>query len=533
MKTRIAQNFLSATNAAAFLAGVTVLGGLNASAQSTNLLSQTTFDPEAASPWGYDYFYGNNGLGLKSYNRAYYLPEDVDLTNAMWQFTFDLTDLAGTTGYGAGTGGPLHRTETDPAAFVSGDRANYIFTFDARAEGLEPGQTGNGQMEVQFYIPGETDVQKVLQVNIPFAPTSEWKTFSFPLDEGSLSGDSNEASFETNHTSTSEVRFNVNFHEPHSRFGYDVDNALYLDNVKLEVIDKPTVPPVEKVPVTMAEWNFDDKPVWYEYHYEWSANENHAIATGGNNFNGESPNTLGRDESSGWFLNLDTTSFLFDTPAWAGGGSGGSGLVDYTLFDSPDLADYRVTFDARVLGLAPDRATSAAVLQLHIDTPDETVAPDENTTADQLVRLDFPIAQVSPEWQTYSFLLSKGNVGGGSKALFTTHHAAISDLRTQWQIENLTDIAAWGYDEENTLIIDNFMLERLVPAETGEGPTLNATYQNGQLVLTWETPSGSNVQLQSSATVDGEYTTVEGAASGYSVPTTGTTRFFRLVQTTN
>ncbi|MGZ8919588.1 MAG: hypothetical protein ACXW3L_01260 [Limisphaerales bacterium] len=533
MKTRIARNFLSATNAAAFLAGITMLGGLNASAQSTNLLSQTTFDPEAASPWGYGYFYGNNGLGLQSYNSAYYLPEDVDLTNAMWQFTFDLTDLVGATGYGTGTGGPLHRTETDPAAFVSGDRANYIFTFDARVEGLEPSQTGNGEMQVQFYIPGETEVQKVLQVNIPFAPTAEWQTFSFHLDEGSVSGDSNESSFSTNHTSTSEIRFNVNFHEPHSRFGYDSENALYLDNVKLEVIDKPTAPPVETVPVTMAEWNFDNLPVFNEYHYDWSANENRAIVTAGNNANGADPNTLGKNESSGWSLNLDTTSFLFDTPAWAGAGTGGGGPVDYTLFDSPDLADYRVTFDARVLGLAPDRATSAAVLQLHMDSPDDTVAPDENTDADFIVRLDFPIAQVSPEWQTYTYLLSKANVGSGSKALFSAHHAAITGFRTQWQIENATDIAAWGYDEENTLIIDNFKLDRLIPADTGDGPTLNGTHESGQLVLTWATPSGSNVRLQSSDTVDGEYNNVEGATSGYSAPTTGNARFFRLVQTTN
>lgn len=529
MKRLIARNILSALNAGAFLGGLAMLNGLNVSAQSTNLISHTTFDPEAASPWGFGYFYGNNGLGYQEYNRAYYLAEDFDLTNAMWQFSFDLTDLAGTTAYGTGTGGPLFRIDPDPALFVSGERANYIFTFDARVEGLEQGQaSANGEMQVQFYLPGETDVQKIMQVNLPFAPTAEWQTFSFTLDEGSLSGDSNEASFSTNHTSIADLRFAVNFHEPHNRFGYDSGNALFLDNVQLQVVDKPTAPPVETVPVTMAEWNFDDKLVGYEYHYDWSANENRAVVTAGNNPGGNDPNTLGKDGTSGWFLTVDNSAFLFDTPAWAGAGSGGAGEIDFTLFDSSDLAEYRVTFDARVEGLAPDRASSSAVLQLHMDTPDDTVAPDENTDADAIIRLDFPVAQVSPEWQTYTFLLSKGGVGSGTKDLFSSHHAAITGLRTQWQIENTASIADWDFDADNTLVIDNFKLERLYPQDAG--PRLDAARENGELVLTWTTPPEANTRLQSSTTVDGGYTDVTGAASGYTVPATGTARFFRLVQ---
>ena len=318
------------------------------------------------------------------------------MTNAYYQYAFDLGLLNGTTGYGTGTGAPLFGANSDPSAYVSSDRANYIFTFDARVEGLEPGQVGNGEMQVQFYLPPlpeQTEARKILQVNLPFAPTAEWQTFRFTLDQGSLSGDSNESSFETNNTSIVDVRFNVNFHEPHTRFGYDAGNTLFLDNVKLEVVDKPVTPPVEKFPVTMAEWNFDDKTAWYQYNYGWVAEGGEPlVVTADNNPNGNSPNELGKEGSSAWFLNIDNSAYDSGAPAWAGAGTGGGGPVDLTLLDSTDLADYRVTFDARVQGLVPERTSgTSALLQLFADTPDDTIQPaDANTDGDVAVHLNFP-----------------------------------------------------------------------------------------------------------------------------------------------
>ena len=228
---------------------------------------------------------------------------------------------------------------------------------------------------------------------------------------------------------------------------------------------------------------------------------------------------------------MDNSAYAAGAPGWAGAGTGGAGPLDLTLLDSPELADYRVSFDARVQGLAPERTSgTSALLQLFADTPDDTIQPaDANTDGDVLVHLNFPIAQVNTDWQTYSFLLSKGSVGAGSKELFAQHLAAITGFRTQWQIENATSLNDWGYDSENTLIIDNFKLERMYPVD-GAGPQLNAAYNNGELVLTWNTPPDTAIKLQSSATVDGEYTEVVGATSGHTVDTTGTTRFFRLVQ---
>ena len=513
---------------ASFLSGVALASALTAAhAQTTtNLLSETTFDPAAASPWGYGYFYGNNGLGLQEYNREYYLPEDVDMTNAMFQFSFDITDLAGTTGYGTGFGGPLFLTTTDPASFVSTNREDYIFTFDARAEGLEPGQTANSEMQVQFYHPDENGVAvKSLQVNLPFQATDQWKTFSFTLDQGALGDNTSDTVFAQFAGSTTEVRFNVNLHEPDHSFGFDAGNAVYLDNAKLEVIDRPDVAPVPTVGVALADWNFDDKTVDYEYHYDWSQNDVHAVITGGNNAGGNDPNTRGKDGTSGWFLSLDNTEFANNPPQWAGGGTGGSGPVDYTRFDSANLADYRITFDARVEGLDPSRVNSAAVLQLFFDAPDDTIQPaDEDTNADGIVQLNFPIAQVSGDWQTYSFPFNKGSVGGGNKTNFTAFFNQINALRTQWQIENVASLTDWGYDADNALVIDNVKIERLY---AGLG-TIAVSKNGSDLVLTWTEAPG--VKLQSATTVNGPYNDVTDAASGYTVPTADQHRFFRLVQ---
>jgi hypothetical protein len=295
--------------------------------------------------------------------------------------------------------------------------------------------------------------------------------------------------------------------------------------VKLEVVDAPSTEPLPTFPVIMADWNFDDKPVWYEYHYEWSQNEMHAVATGGNNANGTATNDLGKDGTSGWFLTLDTTEFNNAPPEWAGGGSGGGGPVNYDLFDSPDLASYRVTFDARVLGLAEERTNSAAVLQLFLDSPDDTFQPaDEDTNADAIVRLDIPISKIGPEWQTYSAVLSKASAGSGSKDNFTNHFAAISDLRTQWQIENAGSMTDWGFDPENTLVIDNFKLERLYTGLSAITPVINGS----NLVLNWN--ASAPVKLQAATSVEGPYTEIAGATSGYSTPLTGQYRFFRLAQ---
>jgi hypothetical protein len=508
------------------LAGVG-LACVAASAQiTTNVLSLTTFDSAAGSPWSYGYFYGNNGLGTQTVDRGYYFPEDVDMTNAVYRYSFDITDLAGTTAWGTGTGAPLFRADTDPALFVSGDRADYILTFDAKAVGLAAGQTAaNGEMQFQFYRKDENgqDVN-FTQVNIPFQPTAEWKTFRFALDEGSLGAGTLDADFAAHHAEVSDIRFNINFHEPFNAYGYDADNEFLLDNVKLEAISRPVVTtPTPTYTKTILDWNMDDKPVWYQYQYDWSANDNHATFAGAN---AAGSNTEGVNGSTAWSLAMDSTSLGGNTPSYAGGGSGGGGPVDYTLFDTGDLSAYRVTFDARVAGLAEGVQSTTTVLQVHLDAADDTINVDENTDADALGRFDFQIGRVGLEWQTYTFQLNKAGADAAAKQAFAQYFNKIVGLRTQWQIENATS-ADWGFDSDNVLYLDNIKIERVYE---GLAPLTFAS-EGTDLVLNWADAATGTTTLQAATNLDGPYTNVTTDGTTYRTPMTGDHRFFRLAWT--
>lgn len=500
-----------------------------ASAQTTttNLVSETTFDAAAGSPWSYGYFYGNNGMGTYVNNRSFYFPEDTGQTNAVYQYTFDVTDLAGMTGWGTGTGAPLFRADTDPALFVSGDRADYILSFDAKALGLAEGQTvANAEMQFQFYRKDENGAdQNFFQVNIPFQPTADWKTFTFNLADGSVGAGTLDADFAAHHSEVSDIRFNVNLHEPFNAFGYDADNELYLDNVKLEVINRPTVTtPTATFGKTIVDWNMDDKAPWYEYHYDWSANDNHATFDGGNS---AGSNTEGVNGSSAWFLSLDNTSFAENTPQYAGVGSGGGGPADFAVFDTADLASYRVTFDARATGFAEGRTNTSAVLQLFLDAADDAVATDEDTNNDAIGRFDFQIGRVTADWQTYTFQLNKAGADAATKANFATAFSKIADLRTQWQIENAASAADWGFDANNVLYLDNIKVERMYE---GLGRLLYAS-EGGDLVLSWEAPATGTTHLQAADKVDGPYTDVTTEGTTYRTPMTETQKYYRLVWT--
>jgi hypothetical protein len=517
------------------LSGVALALGMHSAAAqtiTTNTLSLTTFDAEGPSAWGYGYFYGDNGLGRQTHLRSFYLPEDADMTNGMWQYTFDLTALEGRTGYGTGTGGPLHRTVTEPGAFTSTNRDDYIFTWSGRVEGLAAGQTGaNAEMQVSFWYKNEANADtKSLQVNIPFRPTTQWQTFTVNLEDGALADNTTEAGFARNATNTFEVRFNVNFHEPHTAFGFDDTNAFYLDNARLQMVTRPRAVEPTKTPVTMSEWNFDDKNVTYHFNYNWSQNDIRPVITSGNNANGASTNNFGLNGSSGWFLQFDTTEMESNPPAWAGGGTGGGGPIDFTLMTSTNLADYQVTFQARAEGFAEGKTNSAGILQLHLEAPDDTVQPaDENATADAVIRLDFPITLVSSNWQTYTIVFNKANVGSGNRTNFNLYATNVNNIRAQLQVENAGSVTEWGYDANNMLVIDDLKIERLVVGggNSGDAPTLNVTRQGNSLVLSW---SGANYKLQSATSVTGPYTDVTGATSGFSTPITGEQRYFRLVR---
>jgi hypothetical protein len=55
---------------------------------------------------------------------------------------------------------------------------------------------------------------------------------------------------------------------------------------------------------------------------------------------------------------------------------------------------------------------------------------------------------------------------------------------------------------------------------------LNVSYAAGNVTLTWADPSFS---LQSATNVNGPYTTIVGATSGYTQSVSGTQKFYRLI----
>jgi hypothetical protein len=267
----------------------------------------------------------------------------------------------------------------------------------------------------------------------------------------------------------------------------------------------------------------DDKPVGYQYQYDWSGNDSHAVFTGAN---ATGSNTEGVNGSTAWSLSMDSTSLAENTPSYAGGGSGGGGPVDFSLFDTGDLAAYRVTFDARVADLAEGVQSTTAVLQVHLDAADDTIAVDDNTDPDNIGHFDFQIGRVGAEWQTYTFQLNKAGADATVKQLFAQYFNKIVGLRTQWQIENATS-ADWGFDADNVLYLDDVKIERVYE---GLAPLTFAS-EGTDLVLNWAPSPSGTTTLQSAATVDGPYTNVTTDGTTYRTPMTGDHRFFRLVWT--
>jgi hypothetical protein len=142
------------------------------------------------------------------------------------------------------------------------------------------------------------------------------------------------------------------------------------------------------------------------------------------------------------------------------------------------------------------------------------------------MRLDYQILGLNSDFQTYSLLLSKAAVGSGSKTNFTANFSKISAFRTQWQIESSANESMWGFDADNSLIVDNIKVERIY---TGLPPVVISANGNN-ISVGWTAPSTGTVKLQSATSLNGTFTDVSNAPNPYTVtPPAGSTRFFRTV----
>jgi hypothetical protein len=163
--------------------------------------------------------------------------------------------------------------------------------------------------------------------------------------------------------------------------------------------------------------------------------------------------------------------------------------------------------------------------------PPGTLSPS-NSNAAMVLELA-PSMPVSDTYTSFVFDGAATPIGiynGGSQALFTQYISKISSIQVQYQFNGGPDIGNdyFGYDADNTGMIDNIKVVELVPAT----PPLSVAVVGNQVKVSWSDPaSGGTAKLQSSVSVAGPYLDVAGASSGtaspYTVPSGSTQKFFR------
>ena len=486
----------------------------------TNQTAVTDFD--ASTPWGYGYYYywgwptsGQFTDGTYAYNYSFTDTNKTvgQMVGAYYFTNTTLVDLMTNSGagYGTGFGGPMNSGSYGFFDF-STNLEDYVFSFDARVEGLLPGQTtANCEMQAQWQSSGN-----ILQHNFAVTPGSNWTHYSFLLSDATGTGGtpgtvSNWVYLIENFYPLS-MNWNMNMHQPDPQFGFDDYNAVFVDNLELVMIVRTGAPPVlpPTVAKTIVDWNMDDKPMWGGWGgYNWSQNSYLPTFTWSPAGAG-----YGVGGSNAWFLQMDNSALAPpNTPSWAGGGTGDNGPTDFSRFDSGDLKQYQLTFDSRAEGLNPNKtdATTCA-LQLFLDTPDNNL------------RLDFPLPAAS-NWVTTTYTLYKGSQGGGIKASFTTNYN-VTGLRIQCQIENSASEADWGYDADNVLVVDNIKIQRIYNA----CPELSVHLVGANVQVTWPQPSTGSCKLQSANNILGPWADVTPAPSNpHTLPAANAPRFFRTL----
>ena len=516
--------------ACAYAAGLTNTVHAQRVPNGTNEIAVADFDLAVGSG-GYGYFYSDGNIGGGYYQELY--PDPPENANIVFRYTFDSTVFAGfTSWWGTGFGMDLP-WGFDPSVFNSTDTADYILSFDARVEGLTAGQTAaNCVMEFRLGVSGTWVIVKAL----PYAPGSNWTHYVFNLEEGSyIAADGQPQTSYTTFTNgiaagITRVAFNQNQPNP-TQFGPDADNAIYMDNIKLEVLQYagPPPPPPPKVGIAILDYNWDDKPIWSAWNAfpggnGWSQNANTASYWAINDAPG-----IGVGGSKAFAMAMDNSLIATDPPGvpqWAGGNAGGVGPADYVSLTSSDLKDYRLKLAARVEGLAEAQAETPITVQLSFNAPDDTIQPpDGDTNRDLLLRLNLNITGIQTNWQTFTSLLKDAAVDSGSLANFQTHFSKTDEIAFQFQIQNPHQLAVWGSDADNQIVIDDFKLERLV---TGT-PPLKVQALSDKVVVSWDPPSTGTVKLLQGSTVGTVTTEVVNATSPHTNAVSAGPLYFRTL----
>lgn len=201
------------------------------------------------------------------------------------------------------------------------------------------------------------------------------------------------------------------------------------------------------------------------------------------------------------------------------------------MLASANKASYRVYVSAEAGGILAGASTNIpAVLDLLFLVPPGAESP---SNASPVVVLDLnPSLTLTTNWQSFVFdNMAIGVNNGGSQALFNQYVSMVNQMQVQMVAQGNPNLGTiFGYDDDNTVDIDNIKVVQLVPGL----PPVSVTSTAGQVNVYWtDPPTGGSAQLQSSASVAGPYVNVAGAASGaaspYTVPAGGSQQFFRTI----
>ena len=225
-----------------------------AGAATTNLISSTTFQyPSGILKNNWDYSYATPSVppgSAEVFDYQWYDQEkDPEITNYLGRFYFDdsvfapMVSTNASLSYGSGFGGSLQFTN-DGAVFASPYRSNYLCSFEMRVEGLKPGQTSvSADFSLKFEADDNTiqpqdtntDQDLLLQVNYYASVRSNWTRFVFLLSQASLGGGTSDDTFLRYHTNVNNLVFGVNFHQPGNGFGFDSNNVVWIDNIRVDL----------------------------------------------------------------------------------------------------------------------------------------------------------------------------------------------------------------------------------------------------------------------------------------------------------
>ncbi len=275
-----------------------------------------------------------------------------------------------------------------------------------------------------------------------------------------------------------------------------------------------------------------------------------------------------------WQANFDTTfpndgvfgfSYRDGSPSASGtlstnvtGGVGGSASLEYTVdlsswsstppasysgfgvgatedplpyaLSSTDNSSYRVYLSAKVGGVSAGVTNVPGVIDLLFRVPPGALTP--SNSAETVVFDLNPSLTLTTNWQSYVFDdMPIGVNNGGSQALFNQYVSQVNELAVQVVPQGNPNVATlFGYDNDNTVDVDNIKVVQLVPGL----PPVSVTNTAGQIKIYWTDPAtGGTAQLQSSTNAAGPYLNVPGESSGanspYTVPAGSAQQFFKTI----